>query len=325
MSVVDDASRAAGLAATALTLGADRVTEEIVPALQAEGIDCLLLKGPALANWLYDDRSQRTYVDCDLLVALNDYARGQELLSARGFERDRSADHLLPRIGPMHADSWHRRGDAAAVDLHRALPGMRMGAANVWVAMADRSETMRVGRIDVRVPRPAARALLVALHAAHHGASAQRPLEDLSRAIDRVPLKTWREAVEIAEALHATPSLTVGLRLLPAGQELAERLGLPSAELIDAVLGKGPGGRTALGFVRLAQRKGVRAKASLIVREMFPSPRFMRWWSRLARRGRAGLVLSYGWRLVWLLAQLGPGIRTWQRSRARDPRPGFRP
>ena len=195
-------------------------------ALGRAGVRMLLLKGPVLATWLYDDGAARAYVDCDLLVPPEDYAAAGEVLGSLGFERSSEADHLEPRFGPMHADTW-RRANGAEVDLHRALPGMRMGGSDVWGAMSTGAEQLRVGRVSINVPRPAARALVVALHAAHHGTEQEKPLEDLRRAVDRVPFATWEETRELAERLHAEPRLAIALRLVPEGAELAERLGYP--------------------------------------------------------------------------------------------------
>ena len=316
MTEPDDVARVDSLLATARALEVDRVTGEVVSALEKAGVRTLLLKGPALVDLLYDDGTPRTYLDCDLLVPPEDHDRAAALLVSLGFERDSEADHLVPQFGPLHADPFSRAEDGAQVDLHRALSGLRMGGSDVWGAVGASAQSMMVGGTPVSVPRPAALALIVALHAAHHGSEVEQPLEDLSRAVDRVPLDTWREAVDLADRLHAIPPLANGLRMLPAGLELAERLRLPSAELIHSALDETSGAGVALGFERLAERRGLVPKAALVFEEIFPSPRFMRWWTPLARRGRAGLLLAYPWRVLYLLREAGPGIRAWRRSRS---------
>jgi hypothetical protein len=298
--------------ATARALHVDRFTGEVVRCLRDSGVRPLLLKGPALAAWLYADGTARPYVDCDLLVAPDQEPAAAAVLASLGFERNRSADHLEPEFGPLHADTWKRERDGAEVDLHRALSGMRMGGSDVWGAMAERSETMKVGSAEVEVPGPAARALIVALHAVHHGSENPQPVADLDRAIALVPVTDWRGAVSLAERLHVVAPLALGLQLLPDGAKLAEELGLPPAE-IAASAHSGAG--IALGFDRLAGRHGVVAKLRLLLQEMFPSPRFMRWWSRLARHGPLGLALAYPWRVIYLLWHAVPGIRDYRRSR----------
>ena len=301
-------------AVVARALSIDGMTGEVALEFDRAGVRTLLLKGPALATWLYDEGMPRGYADCDLLVPPEDYSAAGRVLASLGFERSDQADHLEPEFGPMHADTW-RRGDGDEVDLHRALPGMRMGGSDVWGAMSDGAERLKVGRATIPIPPPAGRALVVALHAAHHGHEQERPLEDLRRAVERVPVSTWEETRRLAERLHSLPRLAIGLRLVPGGEALAERLGLPSEELLSAALGEGARAEVALGFERLAHARGVRAKASLLLSEMFPSPRFMRWWTPLARRGPVGLALAYPWRIVYLLRQAVPGIRAWRRAR----------
>lgn len=308
-------ARQESLVATARALSVDAMTGEVAAALKGACVRVLLLKGPALASWLYNDRAFRSYVDCDLLVPPEDYSTAGEVLSSLGFERSLEADHLELRFGPLHADTWGRASDRAWVDLHRALPGMRMGGADVWGALAEGAETLKVGRGWIDIPRPAGRALVVVLHAAHHGDEKERPIEDLARALDQVPFDTWRETLGIAERLHVVPQMAIGLRLMPQGVALAERLQLPSAELVSAALEEGSGAEVALGFDRLARRRGVGGKVGLILSELFPSRRFMLWWTPLARRGPLGVALAYPWRLIYLAWQAVPGIRAWRRSR----------
>jgi hypothetical protein len=46
----------------------DHLTADVVPALTAVGIRCILLKGPATVRRLYDDPLERPYEDADLLA-----------------------------------------------------------------------------------------------------------------------------------------------------------------------------------------------------------------------------------------------------------------
>ena len=79
-------SSAVRVAARILRL--DRATGEVVTALRAHGIRSILLKGPSAARWLYDNESERPYVDCDLLVA------PMEMTQCRGRAR-----HVLDSAG----------------------------------------------------------------------------------------------------------------------------------------------------------------------------------------------------------------------------------
>jgi hypothetical protein len=306
MTQPGEAGSAAARFMVAQALDVDRVTAEVVAAFQSHDVRTILLKGPSLAAWLYDDGAARPYVDSDLLVAPPDLERAGGILAELGFEEQ-------PGDAP-HARAWIRRADGGQVDLHERVPGMSP-PAEAWRMIAAQTDLMRIGPVEVEVPRIPLRALIVALHAAHHGPEAPKPLVDLARALERTPDETWREAMALAGRVSAIGRFTVGLRLLERGGVLADRLRLPSEELVAQATASGSRAQIAIGLDRLAERRGAREKLRLIVAETVPSPDFMRWWSPLARRGRLGLALAYPARVAWLLRHVAPSLRAWRRSR----------
>ena len=76
------------------------------------------------------------------------------------------------------------------------------------------------------------------------------------------------------------------------GDALADELGLPRPSSIDAAL-RGRARPPALTIDRLARASGTRERIAIVARKLVPPPTFMRHWSPAARRGRAGLLLSY--------------------------------
>jgi hypothetical protein len=162
------------------------------------------------------------------------------------------------------------------------------------------------------VPSEPARAVLTALHAAHHETAA-KPIEDLRRACGRIDAGVWRDAVALARELGALPGVVAGLELLPEGRRLRAELGLedvaPHMEAVHSAVWSAP--PTTAGFMRLASAPGVRGKLRVALREAFPTVRFMRTLSderELARRGRAGLVASYAARWVALARSAARGF-----------------
>ena len=293
---------------TAWALYVDRLTAELADAFERKGITCILLKGPVLARWLYDDGSVRSYSDCDLLVAPHQVPASQRLLSELGFQ-DTASPLAHPRLD---SHEWRRGHDR--VDLHSTLIGIRARPQVVWQTLSRLTETAVVGGARVLVLSPPARALHVVLHAAQHGRAEPKPLEDLRRALDVVTEPTWLDVVALARRLEAVEAFATGLRLLPQGAALASRLDLGSAASADATLRLEPV-PLALAFEHLASTPGWKARLHIVVRELFPTPAFMRWWSPLARRGAAGLLVSYCWRPLWLLRRLVPGLLAWRRAR----------
>lgn len=293
------------ISAAAVALAMDVAALEVVKLLGRAGLRSILLKGPALARWLYDDPSERRYNDIDLLVEAARFRDAERALAAAGF---RFAD------GAEHARSWIRK-DGASVDLHFTLSGIKAPPDHVWALLSGQTEALAITGGTVDMLTPSARAFIVALHAAHHGIRAAKPYGDLVRALERVDLETWQRAAALAERLDALPAFAAGLRLAPEGVELASTLRLEthrSAELALRTAGPPP---TATGYLRFAQAPGFRAKVTLLRHEFFPPPTFLRAAYPVARRGPAGLAAAYAWRPLFLLWHSIPALLAWRRAR----------
>lgn len=298
--------------AAAHALRVDTVTAEVCAELVRDGVPAMLLKGPVLARALYGGGA-RAYSDTDILVPEPELERTGRALARLGFRQRLGEDDLVGL--PLHAYTWVRDRDRVVVDVHRSIKGARASASAVWEVFQEETATADVGGARVTVPGESRLALMVALHAAQHGIGHPKPLEDLRRALERFDDATWEEARTLAERLDATPAFATGLRLVQAGAGLAERMGLSQATTVDVALFASSPPPLAVGFKRLAEAPGLRAKAHFLARKVLPTRRFMRGWSPLARRGPAGLVLAYLWRPLWLLRRAGPGLRAWRRAR----------
>ena len=304
----------ARMLAAGISLHTDAVTAEVVSALQAARIDPILLRGPAIARRLYEDTAARTYVDVDLLVAHGDSKHAEEILARLGFA-DETVEGVLLGDRPTHAHTWVRPLDGAAVDLHHTLLGARVPPDDAWQILRGNIERMAVRDSTVAVLMPAGLAVVVALHAAQHGAHVDQPLDDLGRALELFPDAVWNAAAALAAQLAALPAFVTGMKLLPAGEELTRRLGIDATGSVETALRATTAPPTALGFDWLARTPGLRAKSGLVARKLVPEPTFMRVWSPLARRGRLGLAAAYVWRIVWLARHAPPGFRAWRRAR----------
>jgi hypothetical protein len=273
----------------------------------------LLLKGPAIARWLYSEPSERSYVDIDLLIDPDAFDLAERGLVELGFESMNAGLQAEPLAS--HHTVWARRGvNSATVELHRSLCLVLAPPSLVWARLCAGARLMRVADAAVPTPGPAASALIIGLHAAQHGAHAAQPLRDLQLALERVDPQTWRAAAALARELGAGSAFALGLSLDSRGRELVERLGLSAdgASRLTRLMAITPPA-TAVGVERMIAASGARARAGLLWRELVPSPAFMRVWQPLARRGWWGLVAAYLWRPFWLAARLPRGIRTWLR------------
>jgi hypothetical protein len=288
----------------------DALVAELVPALAAAGATPLLIKGPAFAQWLYDDPVERHYADVDLLVAGEAVPDARQVFRAHGLRPVVTGlhDHEHSR----HHEVWSRgRSLRTPVELHRTLALVEADDATVWRRLSEGRRRIEVAGVPVEVPGFAACALIVALHAAQHGIGAGRPMADLARAVARVELETWREAAALAEVLGAAAAFALGLRLHPAGRALAGELGLPEAASRALRLHAATPPRTALGIEQVVSARGARARLALLGRKVAPSREFMRHNYPPARRGRAQLAGAYAVRLGELAARLPRGMQAW--------------
>jgi hypothetical protein len=288
------------------SLALDVTGVSVIASLERRGVTPLLLKGPVLVKRLR--ALDRAYVDIDLLVAPDDVTAAEATLAGLGFEH--AALDAIPGDRPWHAHYWHRTADGAGIDLHRTLIGVRCSPERCWRVLSARTAPMQLAGREVTTLDDAGLALHAALHAAQDGVRLGRPLRDLEVAVERLSTETWRDAHRLALALDAEPALVAGLRLTPAGDALAEELGLGSVDDLETRLRAHGDAARALGLHWLLTRRGLGAKARLVAAKVAPSPAFMRAWSpALGRRGHAGLAVAYAWRPLWLLGQLVPAYR----------------
>ena len=276
----------------ARALVVDAAAAEAVGVLASAGVRCLLLRGPALAALLYDAPTQRPYVDVDLLVEPARLADAEAALARQGLAES-PLEAALPRGRPQHAHTW-RTPSGATVDLHQTLIGIGAPPATAWRLLSRQSETITLQGVVIEIPSVATRAVIVALHAAHHVDVSGQALDDLERALARLAPAVWFEAARLARELDAVDAFVAGLDLSARGRAELLRLGLDSTA--TDVRSKATGERSfhvAQAIAWLESTPGTRAKARFLRRRLLPSPRTMRQRSRLARHGPAGLALAY--------------------------------
>jgi Uncharacterised nucleotidyltransferase len=300
--------------AAALGLALQAGAAEAMAALSEERVRSILLKGPSFEQWLYDADEPRMYGDIDLLVDPGDFEAASRVLASLGYSQraeERAPTHV------DHAKLWLREGDGMHLDLHRSLVGAEAPAAEVWAALAGNTETMTVAGAEAEILSEPARAVQVALHAMVHGYGTEKTLLELSRAIERAPAPVWEKATALASSLGAEGAFAAGLRMLPEGEELAERLGLSAAQSVESVMFADEVPYSTWTINRLARTSGLLPKLRIVGQRVFPSPAFMRAWYPLARRGRFGLALSYPRRFAWMVTATGPAVAAWWRARGK--------
>jgi hypothetical protein len=297
---------------SALRLRTDSVTAAVVQRLRDREVPSLVLKGPAIAYWLYDDAA-RPYTDSDLLIDPRDLTVAEQVLTQLGF-RCEDDDRAHPFIFEAHAQEWRRSEDGAVVDLHWRLPGTESSPEVAWQLLAASAEPLSVGGTEVEVLGTPARAMHVAIHAAQHGRSEAKPMADLDRALDRLSMEVWQSAALLAKDLRAMSAFASGLRLSPPGRVHADRLGLPE----NPSRGWAPGTEhlpapvLAFAGVSVAAARGARS----IARSLSPPAAYMKAHFPIARRSRRGLAAAYAIRALRAIVRAPGAWQAFRRTQA---------
>lgn len=245
----------------------------------------MTFKGPIVARWLYDDRFERRYLDLDILVDPAHFPQARLVLQECGFT-DVQAGVRDREVAP-HARDFLR--GSSSVDLHRHIPGLDvLGDQAAFEVLIERSEQVMFPSGPLVAPDQAAGALIAAATVISSVGGNLQPLVDLDRVVDRLSAPDWADVVALATQLGALETLSRGLRTLVRGAEIADLLGLPA--LNPPTLAPD---LFVLQLERLRALPTLRAKASLVFVELFPSRAFLRYSSPVARRGWMGLLVAY--------------------------------
>jgi Uncharacterised nucleotidyltransferase len=291
----------------------NKMTAEVAAAFAADEIETIVLKGPALATWLYPGEV-RSYSDSDLMVAPDQRAHAVRVLDRLGFAEYRS---WMP--DPLSLDqggtAFTRNG--FIVDLHCVLPGLDGDPSAIWASLLSKTERQFIGGAQLRVFDRHNLLLHVALHAAHHATHAEsKPRHDLYRAIHCATEQEWRCAWERAQIYNGVTAFVAGLQLLPEGRLLAQQLGVSSARSFRYALRCEDNVIAEEMSALLSSDASVMKKLTTVLSEIFPHPEYMRWRSKLARRGVIGLATAYAWRPIWTLLQVPSALhalcRAWR-------------
>jgi hypothetical protein len=312
--VTDSGTALTGQATAAATLRLDFKGASVRKELESAGVSPVLLKGRAFACLLYDEPRDRPYADVDLLVPPADARRAEGILRDLGFRRadpespSSQTDPALAKhtqaAGSLHGGAWVRDEDTLVVDLHHSLPQVTVPPAALWNVLERHVMKMEVGGRETTVLDPPASALLIALHAAHHGPYGGGAMEDLRRATRVFDTSIWQEARGIADALDVAPAMGAGLGLTPDGAELALRLGLSSeASRTLRMLWDGANW-SEIFLAALQDQRSVRDRLLLLRHGLWPTADALRRGSSLARRGPRGLAAAYVVRAFQLLRRL---------------------
>lgn len=301
------------VAYAAYWLGMESAIGQVWSCLDAAGISSVLLKGPVIATWLYVDEF-RYSGDIDILVSPARFRDAQFALAEIGYVLP-LVDAALCEIGPNATTLQHPSG--ARIDLHHRLIGTPPEPPErCWDVLSTRTAPFLLGTgTQVTALDLPARTMHLALHAAQNGPLDRKAMADLRRGLAQVDADTWRDARTLAERLGSIQAFAEGLRLCDEGLALADELDLPRLNRnVEMELRITSAPFESLFFARLVDTPGIRRKAALVGRKLWPTPDYMRMHFGAARRGRLGLLLSHLLRPLSLGRRAAPALKAWARA-----------
>jgi hypothetical protein len=276
-----------------LTEIVDAASAEVMTKLEGAGVPFLLLKGPALARFLYRSDERRPYIDVDLLVAPGFRERAGETLAALGYENLTERAGVEEFTGALHAETWHS-STRMPVDLHWRLAGCGAAPERAWPRLFEDHQMVLVAGCEAPVLSRAGLALHLATHAAQHGPGDVKAIGDLERGVERWPLDDWQAAARLAVAVEGVEALAAGLRLCPQGVALAEVLELrPNAELSWTIVNRRSRPRGTFHLEALRRASGPRDAIRVVRRSLLPRRAWIRREYPWAAGGMPRLVAGY--------------------------------
>lgn len=280
----------------------DEAMAEVLDAFAAAEVQSLLLKGPVLAQVLYWAQEHRGYRDIDVLVGPSEFPGARAALARLGYRNVSEQQGVVDVGAVVHHEVWLRSRHGAplvTIDLHWRLAGWEAGEEVVWAALQRSRLSLDIVGRSVSVPDRSGLALHVATHAVQHGGKGVKAMADLKRAIDRWPSEVWRSAAILAAEVGATPALSAGLRLLPAGSAMADELDLPAIDVRTwSILHRESRPRGAFHLEALAGADSVGALLHVLRHALFPTRAWIAWEYRWADASRLRLLAAYGRHLM---------------------------
>ena len=287
------------LALTARQLLLEDQACRAVRLLAAADVVSVVIKGPVTARLLYEHPLEHPYNDIDLLVCPVDFERAKSLFLSAGFiDVADSAEEVYRADNEAHL----LRGEVC-IDLHSRLVGVPPARAQqAWEVLTASLDTLTIHGTDLPVFRPPARALHLPLHVAQ-SPDADKPLRDLARGLKAFDVQIWESAYDLAVQVDAVPAFALGLRRLPQGVALAERLALPRWTAAESWLRLRGAPQEALALERLRSLTGIaerwRHVTSLLSVVDATVARPGRWRRRAVVAGRMILAVPVWLQAVW--------------------------
>lgn len=210
---IEDALRASVRANAQQNLRLFAHTARMAAALEAQNIECIVLKGPALAHILYGDLSRRVCSDVDLMVRARDFTNAARIIATNGFAADvQIEEHTLQQHLRVQHDLAFAHADGTLLELHGDIAQPHYSYRtdlDQWFANA---RTIEIQHHAIRRLSSEHSLLLAIIHGTKHLWTRLDLLADVA-ALARLPLD-WTQVHQELAHLGATRAGAVSAYLL---------------------------------------------------------------------------------------------------------------
>jgi len=276
---------------------------EVLTALRARGVLPIVLKGAAMARWIYPDPALRPFIDIDLLVPAEDVSRTHDLLTEFGYRLGTGQLTTATDLTWRHARGYYDpEGNRPTLDVHWRLAGYPLLIDVSYVTLAERCAVEPLAGADLLVTSPGDTVLISSiffLRELWYGKPRLRYLRDLAEVVTHHPVD-WGRVTAMAQSVRFLRSplvlaLSAAQRIFrtPVPPEVMQKLTGPPSTLRRFLLDR-------------ACAKILRREPPL---EAFFINTGLRWLDNPSLLGLAGWIKS----LILVPRGLGTSQRRWLR------------
>lgn len=177
------------------------------------GIEGIVLKGAALAKFIYRDIGLRSMIDIDILIQREDLRHAAEIMpQLEYFPETLHASEEWYRQKHHHLPVYTNRANSVSVELHWNIANASTGVltSSWW----KRGIKVQIDHQDATIPSPGDMLMHLCVHLFHHGYPTEmvlRALCDISTTLDRYQEEIdWKAFLtELASSSLRKPVLTV--------------------------------------------------------------------------------------------------------------------
>ncbi|WPZ37246.1 nucleotidyltransferase family protein (plasmid) [Thalassobaculum sp. OXR-137] len=214
------------------TLTTNAEVVRVTAALEAAGIEVLVLKGPALAVLLHGDPSRRSMRDIDLLVRPGAAEAARAVLADCGYGQ-------RPEMIETHYNAVELRHPSRPlpIELHVHLADSEAILPTSVLLPFETATDVTIGGRTVRTLGPEAATTFAAFHGGKHLWARLFWLADFAAA-SRSPAVDWAAVTDLSGRLGILPQLEVGFLLLDRLLGMARPEGAPAPGTAGRVAGR---------------------------------------------------------------------------------------